>query len=286
MGLIDYVARHPVRVALTALGLAVVSSMTFTVVPETKQALILSYGQIERVVNPWQPRERFGATGAGLVARIPFIEQIKLIDKTVMGVTLDDQPVLSSDQLSMQVDAYARFRIVDARRMYESIRDEEALKTQLATLLGTSLRNELGKRTFASLLSPERGQVMEQIQTALAGRATRYGVEIIDVRINRADLPDQSRDSVFARMRAARDQEATAIRAEGYKQAQLIRADADAEAAGIYADAFGKDPQFYAFYRAMQSYRQTFNGEGSPPPTFVLPPNQGYLSEFGGGGGR
>ncbi|QJQ32035.1 protease modulator HflC [Sphingomonas lacunae] len=284
MGMVDYVTRHPVRIALSLLALAVIASMTFTVVPETKQGLILRYGQIEREVNPWSPRERFGATGAGLVARIPFVEQIKLIDKTVMGVTLDNQPVLSSDQLSMQVDAYARFRITDPRRMYESIRDEETLKTQLATLLGTSLRNELGKRTFASLLSPERGQVMEQIQTALARRATRYGVEIIDVRINRADLPDQSRDSVFARMRAAREQEATAIQAEGYKQARLILADADAEAARISAEAYGKDPRFYAFWRAMQSYERTFNGEGSPAPTFVLPPNQGYLSEFGDGG--
>lgn len=282
MGIVDYIARYPVRVAMSALALVVIASMSLTVVPETKQGLILSYGQIERVVNPWQPRERFGATGAGLVVRIPFVEQIKLIDKTVMGVTLDNQPVLSSDQLSMQVDAYARFRIVDARKMYESIRDEDALKTQLATLLGTSLRNELGRRTFASLLSPERGQVMEQIQSGLALRAARYGVEIIDVRINRADLPDQSRDSVFARMRAARDQEATSIRAEGYKQAQLIRADADAEAASIYAAAYGKDPQFYAFYRAMQSYERTFNGDGTPPATFVLPPGQGYLSEFGG----
>jgi len=284
MGLVDYVSRYPVRIALGALGLAVLSSMTFTVVPENKQALILNFGQIERVVNPWKPRERFGATEAGLVARIPLLQQIKLIDKTVMGVTLDNQPVLSSDQLSMQVDAYARFRITDPRRMYESIRDEDTLKIQLATLLGTSLRNELGKRTFASLLSPERGQVMEQIQTALARRATRYGVEIIDVRINRADLPDQSRDSVFARMRAARDQEATAIQAEGYKQARLIIADADAEAARISAAAYGKDPSFYAFWRAMQSYERTFNGEGSPAPTFVLPPGQGYLSEFGDGG--
>ena len=284
MAIVDYVTNHPVRVALTALALAVLGSMTFTVVPETKQGLILNYGQIQRVVNPWKPNQPFGATGAGIVARIPFVEQIKLIDKTVMGVTLDNQPVLSSDQLSMQVDAYARFRITNPRRMYESIRDETQLKAQLSTLLSTSLRNELGRRTFASLLSPERGQVMEQIQTALARRSARYGVEIIDVRINRADLPDQSRDSVFARMRTARDQERRSILAEGEKQARLISADAEAEATRIYAEAYGKDPQFYAFYRAMQSYRQTFLSEDSGPTTFVLPPNEGYLSEFAGPG--
>ena len=287
MRIFDYVTQHPIRIAIGALALVVISSMTFTVVPETKQGLILSYGQIQRVVNPWRPNQPFGGTGAGLVARIPFIEQIKLIDKRVLGVKLDNQLVLSSEQLSMQVDAYARYRIINPRRMYESIRDETQLSAQLSTLLGTSLRNELGRRTFASLLSPERGQVMEQIQTAMARRAARYGVQIIDVRINRADLPDQSRDSVFARMRTAREQEANAIRAEGEKQAQLIRADAEAEAARIYAAAYGKDPQFYAFYRAMQSYERTFNGfngQVSPPATFVLPPNEGYLSEFGGGG--
>lgn len=282
MSIMDYVARYPVRVAMGALALTVLASMSLTVVPETKQGLILSYGQIQRVVNPWRANQPFGGTGAGLVMRVPFFEQIKLIDKRVMGVKLDNQPVLSSDQLSMQVDAYARYRITNPRRMYESIRDETQLQAQLSTLLSTSLRNELGRRTFASLLSPERGRVMENIQLALARRSARYGVEVIDVRINRADLPDESRDSVFSRMRTAREQEAASIRAEGQKQAQLIRADAEAEATRIYANAFGKDPSFYAFYRAMQSYEQTFNGQDSGPTTFILPPGEGYLSEFGG----
>lgn len=280
MSIVQTIARHPVYVAVGAVVLAVLASMTFTVVPETKQGIILSYGQINRVVNPYRANQGFGATGAGVHPRIPFIEQIQLIDKRVLSVQLDDQPVLSTDQLRVQVDAYARYRIVDARRMYTTIRSEERLKAQIASLLSNALRNELGKRTFASLLSPERGQVMASIQRNLAQAALNYGVQVIDVRINRADLPEASRASVFERMRTARRQEAETIRAEGQRDAQIIRADAEAEAARIYAQSFGKDPQFYAFYRAMQSYETTFRSRNSGETTFVLPPGEGYLSQM------
>ncbi len=281
MKALDYLVRHPVYAALGVLALTVLAAMTFTVVPETQQGIILRYGQIQRVVNPYQPRVGFGATDAGVHVRIPLIEQIQLIDKRILGVALDNQPVLSTDQLRVEVDAYARYRIVNPRRMYESIRTEDRLQAQISNLLSSSLRNELGKRTFASLLSPERGQVMASIQRSLAEATSPYGVQVIDVRINRADLPaGSSRDSVFARMRTARQQEAATIEAEGRKQAQIIRADADANAARIYAASFGKDPQFYAFYRAMESYRATFTSVDAGETTFVLPPGQGYLSEF------
>ncbi len=283
MNMIETIRQHPVGTAIGALALAILASMTFSVVPETQQGVVLSYGQIQRVVNPYRANQVFGATGAGLTLRIPFVEQIELIDKRILSVELDNQPVLSTDQLRMQVDAYARYRIVDPATMYSSIRTQESLETQLSNLLSSSLRNELGKRTFAAMLSPERGQVMASIQQSLAREAQRYGVQVIDVRINRADLPaGTSRDSAFNRMRTARAQEATAIIAEGDKQAQIIRAVANGDRARIYAASFGKDPQFYAFYRAMQSYRQTFLARGAGQSTFVLPPGEGYLSEFGG----
>lgn len=282
MNIISTISRHPIYAAVTGLALAVLASMTFTVVPETQQGIILRYGEFQRVVNPWRERQNFGGTGAGLVARIPFVEQIQLVDKRMLGVQLDGQPVLSTDQLRVEVDAYARFRIVDAERMYTSIRTEDRLKAQLSTLLSSSLRNELGRRTFASLLSAERGQVMANIQRSLSREAVRYGARIVDVRINRADLPQETQASVFDRMRSARDQEAAAIKSGGQREAQVIRADADAEAARIYADSFGKDPQFYAFYRAMQSYIQTFAANDAGETTFVLPPGEGYLSEMNG----
>lgn len=281
MSLLAKLGRNPVYTAVGALALAVIASMSFSIVPETKQGIILSYGQIQRVVNPYRANQDFGATRAGVTPRIPFIEQLILVDKRVLGVKLENQPVLSTDQLRVQVDAYARYRIVDPRRMYETIRSEQRLQAQISNLLSSSLRNELGRRTFASLLSPERGQVMTSIQQSLAREARNYGVQVIDVRINRADLPEgSSRNAVFERMRTARNQEAQTIRAEGRKQATIIEADADAEAARIYAASFGKDPQFYAFYRAMQSYRTTFRSDGSGETTFVLPPGEGYLSQM------
>ena len=153
-------------------------------------------------------------------------------------------------------------------------------------ILGSQLRNELGKRPFASLLSPEREGAMENIQNALNRVARQYGAEIVDVRIKRADLPDGTPlDSAFQRMRTAREQEARSIEAQGYKQAQIIRAEADADAAKVYADAFGKDPQFYDFYRAMQSYQTTFLGDSenkSSPTTVILSPSNDYLREFTG----
>ena len=281
----DMITRYPLRWLMGLLGFVVLLSMTVTVVPETKQGLVLSYGEIQRVVNGYRENERFGTTGAGLAFRIPFVEQIQLIDKRILGVNLEKQEVLSTDQLRLQVDAYARFRIVNPEQMYESIRSEERLRGQLRSLLGSALRNELGKRTFASLLSPERGQMMAAIQQALNREASRYGARVIDVRINRAELPEgTARDSAFARMRTAREQEAQAIEAAGYRDAQLIRAEADASAARIYAQSYGKDPQFYAFYRAMQSYVQTFLGEDAGETTFVLPQGEGYLDQFSGGG--
>lgn len=285
--LFEALVRYPLRFLFGLLGLLVVMSMSISVVPETQQGLILRYGQIVRTVNVYTPRENFGATGAGLSFRIPFFEQIQLIDKRVLGVTLDGQEVLSTEQLRLQVDAYARFRITDPERMYESIRSEARLTDQLRSLLGTTLRNELGRRTFQSLLSPERGQMMSAIQQALNSEARRYGAEVIDVRINRAELPEgAARDSAFARMRTAREQEAQAIEAAGFRDAQLIRGEADGDAAAIYARSFGQDPAFYAFYRAMQSYEQTFIGEGAGETTFVLPPGRGYLEEFSNGASR
>jgi modulator of FtsH protease HflC len=273
------ILRNPIYMGLAALGALILLSMSVNVVPETQQAIISSYGKVDRVVNPYRQGEQFGKTRAGLTFRIPFVEQIQMIDKRVLSVEMEQQEVLSTDQLRLQVDAFARFRITKPALMYRTIRTEDRLRDQLRTILGSSLRNELGKRTFATLLSAERGEVMENIQTALNREAGKYGAEVIDVRIKRADLPAATLQSAYNRMRSARNQEAIAIDAEGQKEAQIIRADAEAEAARIYAISYGKDPEFYDFYRAMQSYRQTFqNGEGQT--NMVISPNNDYLRKF------
>ncbi|MDP8995135.1 MAG: SPFH domain-containing protein, partial [Pseudomonadota bacterium] len=188
------------------------------------------------------------------------------------------------DQLRLQVDAFARYRIVDPLQMYISARTEDRVSDQLRPILGSALRNELGRRPFAALLSPERGQMMENIQNALNRVARQYGAEIVDVRIKRADLPEGTPlESAYQRMRTARQQEARSIQAQGAKQAQIIRAEADAEAAATYARAFNQDPEFFDFYRAMQSYEASFISEGRQGRSnIVLSPQNEYLRQFTG----
>lgn len=274
----------PVKLILAAVVALFVLSSTLSVVPETRQGIVLRLGKADRIINAYNPKEAFGATGAGLVARIPFIENIVWIDKRILDVDMDTQQVLSTDQLRLNVDAYARYRIVDPLRMYTSARTVENVSDALRPILGSALRNELGKRTFATLLSPERGRVMDNVQAALERVAGQYGAEIVDVRIKRADLPEGTPlESAYERMRTARLQEALTIEADGKRQAQIIRAEADAQAAKTYAEAFGKDPKFYDFYRAMLSYRQTFtNGENRGTTNVILSPENEYLRQFRG----
>ena len=279
--------RNPFVLGFIALLVLIILGSTFAVVPETRQAVIVRFGEVDRVINPYRPGAPFGQTGAGLIARIPFVEEVHWIDKRILSIGMDRQQVLSADQYRLQVDAYARYRIVDPLRMYISARTEERVSEQLKPILGSALRNELGRRPFAALLSPERGQLMDNIQSALNRVARQYGAEIVDVRIKRADLPEGTPlTSAFQRMESARQQEARSIRAQGSKQAQIIRAEADAEAASTYAEAFGKDPDFYDFYRAMQSYEATFVNDGSGTEmgrsSIILSPSNDYLREFRG----
>jgi len=281
--------RNPIVAGIVALLLVILAASTFAIVPETKQAVILRFGQPIRTVNAWQPNTPFGQTGAGLIARIPFGDRIVWIDKRVQDLELDNTLVLSTDQLRLEVDAYARYRIVDPRKMRNAVGSEDRIPDQLRPILGSALRNELGKRRFVELLSPERSELMDNIQKGLQRVASQYGVEIVDVRIKQANLPvGLPLESALKRMSSARQQEAITIRAEGQKQAQIVRAQADADSAKIYAESFGKDADFYDFYRAMQSYRHTFGADGGPAPegstSIILSPNNSYLREFEGRG--
>jgi len=280
--------RNPVAIGIAALLALILIASTFAIVPETKQVVILRFEQPIRTVNAYTPNERFGSTGAGLVARIPFMDRIVWVDKRILDVDYDNQQVLSSDQLPLEVDAYARFRVIDPLRMVVTARTEQGVTDQLRPLLGTSIRNELGNQPFAALLTPERDQVMDNIQARLQKLASQYGVEIVDVRIKHADLPSGSPlQSALQRMKTAREQQALTIRAQGQKDAQIIRAEAEGQASSIYATAFNQDPEFYNFYRAMQSYRRTFGidpGYSSGGSTaIIMSPNNGYLKEFQGG---
>ena len=271
------------KAAIIALAVIVVGILsTLIVVPETRQAVIVRVGEPVRVVNRFRPGIDFGQTGAGLTWRLPFFEQVVWVDKRVLSVDMERQQVLSSDQQRLEVDAYARFRIIDPVRMVQTAGSTSRVAEQLQPILNSVLRQELGKRTFGALITADRGRAMEQIRVGLDKQAREYGAQVIDVRIKRADLPDGTPlESAFTRMATARNQAAATIRAQGQKSAQIIRAEAEANAARTYAASFGKDPQFYDFYRAMQSYDATFSQKDSQT-SIILSPDNEYLKQFKG----
>jgi membrane protease subunit HflC len=275
--MIAAIRRHPIASGILGFFLLLTLYSSVIVVSEAEQAVIARFGKPVRIL---------GNKEAGINWRLPFAETTVRIDKRVRDLDMDRQQVLSTDQRRLEVDAFARYRVVDPLRMYLAARTEDRVEQALKPILGSQLRNELGKRPFASLLSPEREGAMENIRVGLNRLASQYGVEIVDVRIKKADLPSGTPlESAYERMRTARQQEARSIEAEGQKRAQIIRAEADAAAAQIYAAAFGKDPGFYNFYRAMQSYQSTFlpNAQGKGGATnVILSPNNEYLKEFTG----
>jgi len=284
--------RSPISLGILFLLAVILLASTVAIVPETKQVVVVELEKPIGTVNRWKPGETLGNTGAGLMARIPLIDRLIWIDKRVLDLDLDNQPVLSTDQQRLEVDAFARFRITDPLRLVQTMGltsgAEDRVRAQLTPLFASALRSELGKVDFDALLSPERGQVMDKIQIALQRYARNYGVQIIDVRIKHADYPEGSPlQSALDRMKNTREQQAQTIRSEGVRDAQIIRAQADSQAAKIYADAFNKDPAFYDFYRAMQSYRATFgpDANGKLPQgstTLVLTPDNSYLKQFEG----
>lgn len=279
--MIDAIIRRPILWGFVAIFTLVMLLSSVIIVPETKQALLVRFGKPDRIL---------GSTQAGINWRVPFVDTTVWVDKRVRPVDMERQMVLSTDQRRLEVDAFARYRIVNPLRMYIAARSEDRLSEVLRPILGSELRNELGKREFASLLSAERQGVTEAVRRNLDRVARQYGAQIVDVRIKKADLPDGAPlDSAYERMRTARQQEARSILAQGSKEAQIIRAEADAQAASTYAAAFGKDPQFYDFYRAMQSYQTTFLDDGNGKPagtTVVLSPDNDFLREFTGRGAR
>ncbi len=282
----EFIRRRPMVSAVLAVLLIGLLITSFPIIPETKQAVVVRFGKPVAVFNQYKAGRPIGAAGAGVNFRFPFIDQLVWIDKRVQDVDMQRQQVISTDQRRLQVDAFARYRIVDPLLMYIRAGNEQQLTEQLRPILGSEVRNELGRIEFAQLLTPERQGIMNSVRTSLNLIARQYGVEVLDVRIKRTDLPDGAPlTSAFESMRTARQQEARSIRAQGAKQAQIIRAEADAEAARTYAASFGKDPQFYDFYRAMQSYQQTFIGDGQEKvasTTIILSPQDDYLKEFSG----
>ena len=276
------VLRNSRSLVIGGIVLLVALLSSVVIVPETHQGVVIAAGKPVRVFNQFRPEVPYGQTGAGLQLRVPIYEQVRMIDRRVLDLDMERTQVLSNDQQRLQVDAYARYRIIDPVKLVERAGSENQLEAQLLPILTSVLRQELGRRPFSALINAERGTAMANITAALDRQARTYGAQVLDVRIKAADLPEgRPLDAAFTRMETDRQEEAATIRAAGQRDAQIIQAEASAEAARIYAEAYGKDPRFYDFYRAMQSYRQTFlAGEGQS--SMVLSDDSEYFRQFKG----
>lgn len=275
--------------ALGFLGLLLFAlpSAVFTV-NETQQALVLQFGEVRQQI-----------TKPGLAFKIPLVQETRFFDKRILNVDPPSEEVLLSDQKRLVVDAFARYRITDMLKFFQALKNEQMADSRLQNIINANLRNVLGKAPLAGVLSEKRATLMAEIQQAVNRDAERFGIQVVNVRIVRADLPTQTSEAIYARMRSEREQEAKQARAEGAEKAQKITADADRERRVLLADAerqaqvargegdktaiqtysaaFGRDPKFYAFYRSMQAYK---NALSDPETTLVLTPDNDFFRFF------
>ncbi len=281
-------------VALAALIL--LSGSVFTVY-QTEQALVLQFGNPKRVIKE-----------AGLKFKLPFIQEVIRLDKRILSLDAPSEEIIASDQRRLVVDSFARFRIVDPLKFYQSVNNEAIARTRLGTVMNSSLRRVLANQDSVAIVSGERAATMSQIAGFVNIEASGFGIEIVDVRIKRADFPETISQAIFRRMQTEREREAKEIRAQGAELSERIRADADrqrtilladskrqsdvlrgegeAERTRIFARAANQDPEFYGFYRSLQAYTQALQNQDT---TMVLSPNMEffrYFSETPGGRSR
>jgi membrane protease subunit HflC len=283
--------RSPVAGVIALILLFVVAivgySSVFTV-QQTEQVLVVRLGEPVRVV-----------TEPGLNFKAPFIDSVISIDKRILDLENPSQEVIASDQKRLVVDAFARYRIKNALRFYQSVGSIQAANIQLTTLLNAALRRVLGEVSFITVVRDERETLMTRIREQLDREADQYGIQVVDVRIRRADLPEQNSQAVYDRMKTERQREAAEFRAQGGQKAQEIRSKADREATVIiaeanstaeqtrgvgdaernrlFAEAYGRDPDFFAFYRSMSAYE---TGLRSADTRFLLRPDSEFFRFF------
>ena len=273
-------------------AIAFLGYMTLFTVNEIQQAIILQFGDPKRVIQK-----------AGLNYKIPFIQNVVLLDKRILNLDAPSEEVIASDQKRLIVDAFARFKIKDPLKFYISVGNERVARSRLSTIINSRIRGVLGKEELATLVSKERARLMDKITQDVNVEASKLGIEIIDVRIKRADLPQANSEAVYRRMQTERLREAKEFRAEGAEIAQTVRSTADKEVTiilaeankkseilkgegdgkrnKIFAEAFGKDPDFFSFYRAMQSYEKSLIGGET---SLILSPDSEFFRFFGKSG--
>jgi len=275
---------------LVVVGFAIYLSL-FTV-KEINQAIVLQFGDPKRVLA--EP---------GLKYKIPFIQNVVFIDRRILSLDPAPEEVIASDQKRLIVDAYARFRIMDPLKFYISVGDERVARSRLATIINSRLRSVLGRQSLATLLSEDRAKQMAIIQDGVNTEAEKFGIEIIDVRIKRADLPQANSEAIYKRMQTEREREAKEFRAKGAemavtitstadkevtvllanakKQSEIMKGEGDGQRNKIFAQAFGKDPDFFSFYRAMQAYETALIGGDT---SLILSPDSDFFKFFGNTG--
>ena len=275
-----------IAVALVVVGIVATSALF--IVDQTEQALVLQFGQPRRVIR--EP---------GLWVKRPFLEDVKPYDNRLLDFEPPPEEVIVSDQKRLVVDTYTRYRITDPLLFYQTANSEVAVRARLSAMVNGSLRRVLGNVTLSALLSHERPAIMKQIRDEVRDQAKGFGIDVVDVRIRRADLPEENSQAIYARMVSERQQQAAQFRGEGaeaaqtvranadreriviiaeaHRDAQKVRGDGDAQSIRIYADAFGQDKEFFAFYRSMQAYRDALTGHGT---SFVLTPDTGFFRFF------
>jgi membrane protease subunit HflC len=288
--------------AVLAVGLLIVLFQTFYVVDQRRQAVVVSLGNPVRVINT------FDNPGPGLKVKVPFVEQVVTFDKRNLSLESDQEEIIAADQERLVVDAFVRYRISNPLQYYRTLRDERIASDRIERLVNSSLRQVLGSATSNDIISGRRGALMAQARADVDRRAkaSRFGIDIIDLRIKRADLPAANRPNVYRRMQTSRQQEAARLRAVGEQQkreiiagadkevaitlatarqeAETVRGEGDALRTRIFANSFGKDPSFAAFYRSMQAYEASL-AQGDT--TMVLSPDSAFFRYFDRGpGGR
>jgi modulator of FtsH protease HflC len=273
-------------VILVFAGIALTNALF--IVDQVEQALVLQFGQPRRVIRT-----------PGLWVKRPFLEDVKRYDNRLLDFEPPPEEVIVSDQKRLVVDTYTRYRITDPLLFYQTVNTEVGVRARLSAMVNGSLRRVLGNVTLSALLSHDRSAIMGQIRDEVAEQGKSFGIDVVDVRIRRADLPEENSQAIYARMVSERQQQAAQYRGEGAEAAQTVRAnadrertviiadaqrsaqkvrgDGDAESIRLYADAFGQDKEFFAFYRSMQAYRDALNGRST---SFVLTPGSGFFRFF------
>ncbi len=278
------------KILLPVIGvIAVVAFFSIFIVKEVNQAIVLQFGDPKKIILK-----------PGLNFKLPFIQNVVFLDKRILNLDAPPEEVIASDQKRLIVDAFARFQIVDPLKFYISVGNERVARSRLSTIINSRIRSVLGTQRLQTLLSEDRTKQMALIQEGVNVEAEKFGIKIVDVRIKRADLPQANSDAIFARMQTEREREAKEFRAKGaemaititstadkevtviladaQKKSEIMKGEGDGARNKIFADAFGQDPDFFAFYRAMQAYEKALIGGET---SLVLSPDSEFFKFFG-----